>query len=92
MNYPKIKYIEALENYRLFIIFDNGEIKIYPFNKLLNEEPFSKLSDENLFKKAQKEENGYGVIWNDEIDISEYELWKNAINISSIEQLSQKIA
>ena len=92
MEYPKIKYVEALNNYRLFIIFENGKIKIYSLKNLLKEPVFSSLKNETLFYQAKKEENGYGIIWNDEIDISEYEVWKNGIAVSSINKLTHKIA
>ncbi len=92
MEYPKIKYVEPLKDYKLFIIFENGEIKIYSAENLLNEAAFLSLKNKNLFNQAQKEENGYGIIWNDEIDISEYEVWTNGIAVSSIEKLTHKIA
>ncbi len=44
MQYPKIKYVEAISDYRLFIIFENGAIKIYSLKKLLNESGFAALS------------------------------------------------
>ncbi len=92
MKYPKIKYVEALSNYRLFVIFETGEIKIYPINQLLQQAEFSELKDEALFLKAQKAEGGYGVVWNDEIDLSEYEIWKNGVAVSSINELTDSVA
>ncbi len=91
MEYPKIKYVEPLDNYKLFIIFDNSEIKIYDFIPLLSNENFALLSDKNLFFQARKDVGGYGVIWNDDIDISEYELWKNSISITTISELCNKL-
>jgi len=92
MKYPKIKFVEPLKDYKLFVIFENGEIKIYSIKNLLNETAFLPLQDEFLFMKAKKEENGYGIVWNDEIDISEYEVWKNGIAISTINKLAHNIA
>jgi hypothetical protein len=34
-----------------------------------------------FFKQVKVDETGYAVVWNDEIDISEYELWENGITI-----------
>ena len=31
MKYPKIKFAEPLKDYKLFLIFDNGIIKIYGY-------------------------------------------------------------
>ncbi len=87
MKYPRINYIEILENYKIFVIFNNGQIKIYSVSNLLNEKPFTAFRDKNLFLNAKKEQNGYGIIWNDEIDISEYEIWKNGKNIINLKNL-----
>lgn len=92
MDYPRIKYVEPLKDYRLFIIFENGTIKIYPMKSLLKEYPFTQLKDEALFFQVHKEEHGYGIIWNDTIDLSEYEVWQNGIPIGSIEQLADTVS
>jgi len=42
-NYPTIKYVEPLSNYRLFLIFDNGVIKLYFLNKRLQTPAFQAL-------------------------------------------------
>ncbi len=91
MEYPKIKYVEPLKDHRLFIIFENGEIKIYSMINLLKMPAFEALKKESLFLQAKKEENGYGIVWNDEIDISEYEVWKNGISVSTVEKLTHVI-
>jgi len=92
MKHPKIKYVEPLKDYRLFIIFDNGIIKTYSLKEKLNNPIFSHLKDEKLFNSVQVDIGGYGVIWNDEIDLSEFELWENGIQLSTIQKLSQKVA
>ncbi len=91
MKYPKIKYVESLENYKLFLIFDNGIIKTYSFEEKIKNPIYKALNDEHLFQKVKVEVGGYGVSWNDELDLSEFELWKNGVEISSIERLSHKI-
>jgi len=37
-----------------------------------------------FFKNVKVEAGGYSVYWNDKIDISEYELWKNGKSISHL--------
>lgn len=86
--YPTIKYVEALSDYRLFIIFDNGAIKIYSFKDKVNKPPFQALKDETLFQAARVASGGYGVIWNDQLDMSEYELWQNGKEVSTINKLA----
>ncbi len=87
-NYPTIKYVEPLSNYRLFVIFDNGVIKLYCLNERLQTPAFQVLKDEKLFMGVQVGSGGYGLIWNDDLDLSEYELWTKGVEISSIHALA----
>ncbi|MFP4460002.1 MAG: DUF2442 domain-containing protein [Candidatus Zixiibacteriota bacterium] len=79
MKPPKIKSIKILPNYRLIILFSNSDKRLYDVKKLFDIEIFQPLKNPALFKNAQIEKGGYAVSWNKEIDISEYELWKNGI-------------
>jgi hypothetical protein len=74
-NFPKIKSIEPLSNKRLKATFESGDIRIYDCRPLLKEEPFKALQDESLFRSVKAEKHGYAVVWNDEIDLSESEIW-----------------
>jgi hypothetical protein len=91
-NYPRIKYLEPLSGYRLFLIFDNGEIKVYSLAERLQTPAFRALQDEALFNAAHIANGGYGVIWNDEIDLSEYELWMKGVEVTKISELVAKVA
>ena len=44
---------------------------------------FSPLQQPALFKNFKVEREGYGIVWNEEIDISEYEIWKNGVMVES---------
>lgn len=84
MGYPKIKNVKALENYKLEILFDNGVTKIYDFTPNFEYEVFIALKDYNLFKEVVVDPGGYGISWNDDLDMSEYELWTKGIEIKKI--------
>lgn len=88
--YPTIKYIEPLSDYRLFVIFDNGIIKVYSLKERLQMPAFQALNEEALFNAAQIASGGYGVIWNDEIDLSEYELWMKGVEVAKVEALAEE--
>ena len=77
MMVPKIKAALVADKRRLIVTFDNGEIKQYDVTKLLENDIFLPLDDHAFFKNVKVEPGGYAVYWNDMIDISEYELWKN---------------
>ena len=75
MQYPRIHSAKAINDHILLIEFENHERRKYDVNPLLEKEMFYPLRDSALFKNVQIEKGGYAVYWNDEIDISEYELW-----------------
>ena len=78
-SYPKIKEVEPLSGRKLLVTFSNNAKKIYDCTSLLKEEAFKPLSNNVLFQTVKADEYGYGVIWSDEIDLSESELWINGI-------------
>lgn len=80
---PKIKTVVVADQKTLIVTFDNGEIKQYNVNKLLNNDMFYPLNDQAFFKNVKVEPGGYAVYWNEMIDISEYELWKNGTSYYS---------
>jgi len=74
---PKIVKIECDNDYNLIVEFSNGDKRIMNFREKIKTPLYAKLSNYNLFKLAKVDIGGYGISWNDEIDISEYEIWKN---------------
>ena len=77
--YPKIKQVEPMAEKKLLVTFSNNAKRIYDCNSLLKEEPFKPLSDDALFQSVKADKHGYGVVWSDEIDLSESELWINSV-------------
>ena len=75
MNYPKINSAKALDNHTLLIEFDNSEKKIYDITPLLEKEMFLPLKNSAFFRNVQVEKGGYAGFLNEDIDLSEYELW-----------------
>ena len=80
MQIPKILNVAASDHKLLTIIFTNGEKKIYDVSRLWDNEMFAPLKNPSFFKNVKIEKGGYAVYWDDNIDISEYELWKNGKN------------
>lgn len=73
--YPKILRVEAKPGKTLWVKFVNGEERIYDCNPLLHQEAFRSLQNEAVFRCAHADAHGYGVIWNDNIDLAESEIW-----------------
>lgn len=83
--FHKVKIVNALDNYRLSVQFAEGVTKIYDVSRLFSTwTAFISLKDNPiLFKKARVDFGGYGVIWNDELDISCDELFANGETIKT---------
>lgn len=75
---PKIKHINTDDNYRLLITFDNSIKKIYNFSQKFIDDRYQLLRNLAFFKSVQIEPGGHGLYWNNDIDISENELWLNS--------------
>jgi hypothetical protein len=82
MDAPKIQSIQALEDKKLLVKFANGIEKIYDCKPLIEKfDVFKALENEGFFKQVKADAGGYGISWNDQLDLSEYELWTNAVEI-----------
>ncbi len=77
--FPKVRSVRTESDKTLWVEFDNGISKRYDCNPLLTAEPFRALQNEALFRAARADAGGYGVIWNDDIDLAESEIWINGI-------------
>jgi len=75
---PAIQSVWPLEGRLPWVRFDNGVAKVYDCNQLLHIETFQYLKNEAFFKSVKVDYGGYGISWNDDVDLSEYELWTNA--------------
>jgi hypothetical protein len=69
----------------LIVKFTNLEVKKYDISKLLENPMFATLRNPVFFRKFTVEPGGYALVWNEDIDISEYELWQNGISCTAEE-------
>ncbi len=77
--FNKVIAVIPFDNYVLQVQFEDNVTKMYDVKKLFqSESSFETLRDvHGLFKLVKVDTGGYGISWNDEIDISSDELWKN---------------
>ncbi len=78
-NYPKVRAVFALPDKKLRVVFANGDVRVYDCNPLLDEQPFAPLRNDALFRAVRADPHGYGIVWSDDIDLSESELWLNGL-------------
>ncbi len=86
MNAPRIKSVVPLEERRLLVTFVNGVQRVYDCRWLLNLDRFQLLKQDAFFKAVRVDPGGYGISWSDEMDLSEYELWNNGVEVGSTDE------
>ena len=79
--FHKVKCVNALPEYKLSVQFAEGITKVYDVKPLLNKHPAFQFLKDNpeLFTKVKVDKGGYGIVWNDDLDLSCNELFTNGI-------------
>ena len=70
-----MKSVEPLKDFNLSVVFldENYDVK-----QLFEYEAFGDLKEiQGLYEQVKVDAGGYGISWNDNIDIACDELWKN---------------
>jgi hypothetical protein len=85
MMFHKIKSVTPLPDHILSVQFSEGITKHYDLKPLFDKYPmFTPLKDRSdLYYSASVDVGGYGVIWNDEIDIACDELFFNGETVET---------
>lgn len=82
--FHKIKNVSPLPDYRLSVQFSEGITKIYDTKPLFEKLPiFKSLVENDAFSGVYVDVGGYGIVWNDHIDLSCDELWENGTEINT---------
>ena len=81
--FHKIKNVAALPDDRLSVQFSEGVTKIYDVKPLFDRMPvFAVLKDDaQTFYSVSVDVGGYGIVWNDELDLSCDELWEHGTQV-----------
>ena len=76
--FHKVKSVFPLDDYKLLVQFCVGVTKVYDVKPLFEwKDVFKTLEENNLFYDVVVDVGGYGVSWNDNVDLSCDELWEN---------------
>ena len=82
--FHKIKNVSALPEYKLSVQFSEGVTKIYDVKHLFLKIPaFKSLESNSNFGGVYVDVGGYGIMWNDEVDLSCDELWDNGTTVET---------
>jgi hypothetical protein len=79
--FHKVKEVKALDNFKLQVRFEDMVVKIYDVVPLFDKwNVFKALqSDKDLFNAVKVDVGGYGISWNDDVDLGCNELWENGV-------------
>ncbi len=83
--FHKVKAVNVLPDYRLSVQFAEGITKIYDLKPLFDKWPvFTELkNNQELLYSVKVDAGGYGVVWNDDIDLSCDELYENGETVKT---------
>ncbi len=78
-----IQSVCALDNYRIEACFLSGEKKHFDVKSLFSKFPQFRLfeSERDLFESVKVDEGGYGISWNDELDLDAETIWDEGVLI-----------
>ena len=81
--FNKVIDVKPLPGYSLLVHFENKEKKQYSIMHLTEElEPFKALIYiPGVFEQVKVDAGGYGISWNDEIDLACNELYYNGVDV-----------
>ena len=79
----KVRKVEPMAGLNLRVQFENGTVKKYDVNPLLVKWPVFRSLEllPGLFDCVRVDAGGYGVVWNDDIDLSCNELWEHGAEV-----------
>ena len=77
--FHKVRTVYPLSDYRLMVGFEGGETKIYDVKQCFDRWPAfrSFQNKQSDFFKVGADPDGFGVIWNEELDLGCNELYNN---------------
>lgn len=77
--FHKVKNVSALPECVLSVQFSEGVTKLYDMKPLFTKLPvFARLRDDPAaFASVSVDTGGYGIVWDDDLDLSCDELWEN---------------
>ena len=83
--FHKIKSVAPVSDFKLSVQFSEGVTKLYDVKPLFEKIPaFKQLANDLAeFTCVSVDVGGYGIVWDDDLDLSCDELWENGIAVET---------
>lgn len=89
----RIQSVKPLEDVVILATFRNGVEKTYDVKQLYSTFPQFKVLEENreLFDRVRVDAGGYGIVWNDELDLDAEEIWEQGLETGRVQAVDVKM-
>lgn len=89
--FRKITSLATLPDYVLLVGFSSGEFKQFDLKSLMNKyPPFAAIKNVNgLYEQAKIDAGGYGIVWNDDLDISAEGIYEKGVACSAPDDIEK---
>jgi len=75
MLYPKMLNVEPLDDYKIKIYYETGEIKLFNVLPYISGNWYEELNNNEYFKTIHLVSNGHGIEWENGQDTAPHELY-----------------
>jgi hypothetical protein len=76
---PRITEVEPLSDYRIRVIYETGEARLFDVTPYISGSWFGQLADKGYFKTVRVVDDGHGIAWPDGQDIAPHELYDSGV-------------
>ena len=85
----RIISVKPIDNMMLSVVFQNGIEKTYDISSLYDMFPQFRILEKEkyLFEEVQVDVGGYGISWNDELDIDANTIWEEGTETGVRQQM-----
>ena len=83
--FHKVKNVSPLPEFKLSVQFSEGVTKIYDVSQLFEKIAVFKHFEEHPeeFSCVAVDVGGYGIVWDDDLDLSCDELWEHGVQVET---------
>lgn len=84
----RIKSVKPIDNCVVIATFLDGTVKEYDMKTLYSGFPQFQVfeTDKELFNKVQVDVGGYGISWNDDLDLDANDIWEDGKELDKVPQ------
>jgi len=82
--YPCIISVEATDDYKLILSYDNSETRMFDTKPILDFGRFSELKDVHQFKKVRVSFDS--IEWDNELDLDPEYLYNKSVQIAALDK------